>query len=188
MGNRLSKIYTKTGDSGKTAVANGERILKSSPRIQALGALDHLNAQIGLLVCEELPSLVKQRLNQVQHILFDIGGELAMPELQSVAPDMVARLEQEIDTMNQKLPALQEFILPGGSREAAMCHLARTQCRLAESACVNLNQAEPEQALRHEALSFINRLSDWLFVAARYTIAWQDKVEILWQNPYSRKK
>ena len=184
MGHRLSKIYTKTGDKGKTAVSDGVRIPKSHPRICTLGAMDQLNAQIGVLLCESLPEQIVLTLQRLQHKLFDIGGELSMPELTSVSQADIEQLEAEIDSMNEQLTPLKEFILPGGSKAAALCHVARTQCRIAETQCIALIESEPEVKIRNELLAYINRLSDWLFVAARMILKLDSKAEVLWQNKY----
>lgn len=186
MGNRLSKIYTKTGDQGTTAVSDGIRIPKSHPRICTLGAVDQLNATIGLLCCEDLPAEIASQLNDIQHRLFDIGGELSMPELTSITQDHIAALETHLDTMNEQLSPLKEFILPGGSRAAAQCHIARTQCRIAETLCISLKESAPQAPIRSELLAYINRLSDWFFVCARFILKWEEKPEVLWQNPYSK--
>ena len=183
MGHRLSKIYTRTGDAGTTAVSDGKRISKSSPRIKALGALDGLNAQIGIMLCEQLPPLVQIQLERLQHILFDIGGELSMPELVSVTDESTTELETQIDLMNESLEPLKEFILPGGSRASAQCHLLRTETRSIEIQLIELHEAEP---IRQEVTAYINRLSDWFFVAARYILLQEGKPEVLWKNPYSR--
>lgn len=188
MGHRLSKIYTKTGDKGTTAVSDGKRISKSHPRIRALGAVDQLNAQIGLLLCEAIPGAVAQRLQSVQHILFDMGGELSMPELTSVTEEDIAALETEIDSMNEQLPPLKEFILPGGSKAAALCHIARTQCRLTETNIIELAESKPDPEIRAELIAYINRLSDWLFVAARLILKQACVPEVLWKNSFSRSK
>lgn len=185
MGNRLSKIYTKTGDKGITAVSDGQRITKSHPRIRTLGSIDHLNGQIGMLRCERLPEGLDQQLSEIQHRLFDIGGELSMPELLSINEAHINELEQLIDKMNEALAPLKDFILPGGSSAAAQCHLARTQCRMSEIECVELSNLKDQQ-VRPEILAYLNRLSDWLFVTARYILQWQDKPEVLWQNPFSK--
>jgi len=184
MGNRLSKIYTKTGDKGTTAVSDGIRISKTHPRIRALGALDHLNAHLGLVLCEDLPAGVHQQIARLQHVLFDIGGELSMPELVCVNEESITALEQDLDMMNQDLPPLKDFILPGGSKASALCHIARTECRKVETLLIELSN--PAQQIRPEILAYINRLSDWFFVAARFVIHWQGKPEVLWQNPYTR--
>lgn len=188
MGNRLSKIYTKTGDQGKTAVSDGLRIPKSHPRIATLGSLDQLNAYIGLLLNEPLPNTVQTKLQRLQHFLFDIGGELSMPELISVTEEDVQELEHDIDAMNSKLKPLKEFILPGGSRAASTCHVVRTQCRAAETQLIALVESNPLNPIRAELLAYMNRLSDWLFVAARMITHAEGNEEILWKNPYSRPK
>lgn len=186
MGHRLSKIYTKTGDQGTTAVSDGFRISKSHPRICALGSLDQLNATIGLLLTETLPQPIQLQLQRLQHFLFDIGSELSMPELISVTQDDIQALENDIDRMNAQLQPLKEFILPGGSKPAAMCHVARTLCRTTETQLIQLTESSPTTPLRGELLAYINRLSDWLFVAARSITYAEGNSEILWKNPYTR--
>lgn len=183
MGHRLSKIYTRTGDAGTTAVSDGKRISKSSPRIKALGALDCLNAHIGIMLCEALPPLVQTQLERLQHILFDIGGELSMPELVSVTGESIKELENQIDLMNESLEPLKEFILPGGSKASAQCHLLRTETRSIEIQLIELHETE---TLRQDITAYVNRLSDWFFVAARYILLQEGKPEVLWKNPYSR--
>lgn len=186
MGNRLSKIYTKTGDQGTTAVSDGVRIPKSHPRICTLGAVDQLNAAIGLLCCNHLPDDITNKLNDIQHRLFDIGGELSMPELISISQQHLIELEAHLDMMNEQLPPLKEFILPGGSPAAAQCHVVRTQCRIAETQCIQLMESNPSTPIRPEVLAYMNRLSDWFFVCARFILKWEGKPEVLWQNPYSK--
>jgi cob(I)alamin adenosyltransferase len=164
MGHRLTRIYTRTGDDGSTGLAGGARLPKDDARIDAIGALDELNSMIGVLLTEALPQEARELLVRVQHRLFDLGGELAMPEFQAIDDAETARLEAAIDAWNGGLAPLREFILPGGSRAGALCHLARAICRRAERALVHLHRAEP---LRPAVLHYVNRLSDALFVLAR---------------------
>lgn len=186
MGYRLSKIYTRTGDQGETGLADGSRVAKDHPRIEAIGTVDELNSHLGLLLAslvqhrEATPSLqeVIDLLQPCQHRLFDLGGELAMPGYQALADSDVLQLEQWIDTWNQGLPALREFILPGGSVLAAQAHICRSIARRAERRCQSLHQQEP---LRAVCLAYLNRLSDLLFVMARVIIRQQQLPEVFWQ-------
>lgn len=190
MGNRLSKIYTRTGDAGETGLADGRRVPKDHPRIEAMGEVDSLNSQLGLLLAEldeqqgRWPGLgeLSEILVPCQHRLFDLGGELAMPTYQALEAREIARLEAAIDRWNAELGPLQDFILPGGSRLIAQAHVCRSQARNAERRCQQLNTVE---ALRPELLAYLNRLSDLLFVAARLLARRQDRAEILWRaaNP-----
>lgn len=186
MGHRISKVYTKTGDDGLSGLADGSRLPKSHPRFEAMGALDQLNSQLGLLLAQlqqeagSKPGLqnVIDTLAPWQHLLFDLGGELAMPEYQVVQPEHTARLEQKIDQWTALLPALKDFILPGGSVLIAQAHLCRCEARTAERRCQQLHALEP---LRPAVLAFINRMSDLLFVAARMIALHQGCQEVLWQ-------
>ena len=179
MGNRLSKIYTKTGDNGTTGLGNGARVPKHSARIEAIGDIDELNTQIGLLLAESnLPTLMRQMLTCVQHELFELGGELSIPNYTRVTTEMVARLEQELDALNDTMPPLKEFILPGGSRPTAQCHVARAVCRRAERRLVALAQQEPVSAA---ALMYVNRLSDLLFVMCRAISKELGVPDVLWE-------
>lgn len=186
MGYRLSKIYTKTGDRGETGLADGRRVTKDHPRVEAMGELDNLNSQLGLLLAdlaeqqERWPGLGEliEVLAPCQHRLFDFGGELAMPDYQALQEDEVDRLEQAIDRWNEELGPLQNFILPGGSRLIAQAHVCRSHARSAERRCQHLNAMEP---LRAVGMAYINRLSDLLFVAARLIARRQHIEEVLWQ-------
>ena len=176
---RLSKITTRTGDDGTTGLADGSRISKDSPRIEAIGAVDELNSQIGLLLTEELPLAVRDCLAAIQHDLFDLGGELALPQRPAITEAQVARLETLTGQFNADLPPLKEFILPGGCRAAALCHVARTVCRRTECACVRLDHAEK---LAPFLLQYLNRLSDLLFVLTRIINRADGVGETLWQK------
>jgi cob(I)alamin adenosyltransferase len=186
MGYRLSKIYTRTGDAGETGLADGRRVPKDHPRVEAMGELDTLNSQLGLLLAELAeqeamwPGLAEiiEVLAPCQHRLFDLGGELAMPEYQALQPAEVERLETAIDRWNEELGPLQNFILPGGSRLVAQAHVCRSLARNAERRCQQLNALEP---LRGVGLAYLNRLSDLLFVAARLIARRQHLTELLWQ-------
>ena len=164
MGHRLSKIVTRTGDAGTTGLATGERVAKDAPRIEAIGAVDELNSTIGLLRAESLPPEVARCLDDIQHDLFDLGGELSIPGHSLLKEEQVENLERSVEEWNSKLSPLKEFILPGGSRAAAAAHLARTVCRRAERSVVALGRQE---AVSDVARRYLNRLSDLLFVAGR---------------------
>ena len=164
MGNRLSRIYTRTGDDGTTGLGDGSRVAKDSARVAAYGTVDELNSAIGVVLACEAPPNVREVLNQVQHDLFDLGGELCIPGMAMVHAADVERLEAALDAFNEALPPLKEFILPGGGIAAAQCHLARTICRRAERRLVTLARGE---SVRAEAMHYLNRLSDLLFVLGR---------------------
>ena len=180
MGHRLTKIYTRTGDDGSTGLAANTRVQKDDARIEAMGDIDELNSVIGLLLTETLPEDAKKLLIKIQHRLFDLGGELAMPEYQTINAAETAMLEGAIDYWNESLPPLKEFILPGGSRGGAQCHLARTLCRRAERRLVHLHHTAPQ---RLESLRYINRLSDLLFVLARVINREAGMEVVYWQKP-----
>jgi len=180
MGHRLSKISTKTGDDGTTGLGNGCRVSKSHIRIQVIGEIDELNSIIGLLRSNVIPQNIDKYLAEIQHRLFDLGGELSIPSYNLITQQHINTLELWIDSINSELPMLKEFILPGGSKSTAECHLARTVCRRAERSLVHLQEsAKVDAAL---ALRYLNRLSDLLFVLARYLLKTENKSEILWQR------
>ena len=179
MGNRLSKIYTRTGDQGSTGLGDGRRVDKDDARIEALGAVDELNSTLGLLLTESLPVAVHDCLMRVQHALFDLGGELSIPGHTMLTPADTLRLEQALDGFNADLPPLKEFILPGGNATAATCHLARAICRRAERRTITLARSETVNAA---ALIYLNRLSDLLFVIARVLARADGGSEVLWQS------
>jgi len=180
MGNRLSKIYTRTGDDGTTGLGDGSRTSKDSARVEAYGTIDEANSAIGLVLAEDgLPEQIQRILTDVQHDLFELGGELCIPGHSAVTEEFVSRLERDLDALNADLPPLKDFILPGGSRGAAACHLARSIVRRAERRVQTLAATE---SVRPEALKYVNRLSDLLFVVAR-TIARADGgSEVLWNR------
>lgn len=179
MANRLTRIYTRTGDDGTTGLADGSRIAKDHARVEAMGDIDELNSAIGLLLTETLPDRVRERLTSIQHRLFDLGGELAIPGHISLGDHHVTQLEQWLDQENDTLPALKEFILPGGSRAAAICHLARTVCRRAERRLVTLAQIETVSIPgRH----YLNRLSDLLFVLCRVLNRHHNVENVYWRK------
>lgn len=182
MGYRLSKIYTRTGDSGTTGLGTGERTRKDDPRIEAMGTVDELNAVLGLLACEPLPEDLTELVVRLQHELFDLGGELSLPGMVLFPEARVAELEAILDRLNEALPPLKEFILPGGTRAAAVAHLARTVCRRAERQVVRLAREEPTERLRPVIGQYLNRLSDLLFVLARTLNARAGVTDVLWQK------
>jgi len=179
MANRLSKIYTKTGDTGTTGLGDGSRVNKDSLRIDAMGDVDELNAVIGILLTEPLPEVIRNTLDDVQHDLFDVGGEICIPGYTMLKLDRVTALEKVLDDLNEPLQALKEFILPGGSRASAYCHLARTVCRRAERSMIKLNRDETVTVI---SLQYINRLSDLLFVMCRSINNGANVPDVLWHN------
>ena len=181
MGHRLSKIYTRTGDDGTTGLGDGARTEKSSPRVRAMGEVDELNCLLGLLLTESVPEDISECLHVVQHALFDIGGELSIPGAVLVGEKYVTALEAYIDQMNQDLPPLKEFILPGGNRCGAICHLARAICRRTERAVVALGEYEETNV---QSKLFLNRLSDLLFVIARRLVRREEGREVYWQKEF----
>ena len=183
MANRLTKIYTRTGDDGSTGLADGSRVGKDSPRIDAIGDVDELNSVIGVLLAEELPAPTRTTLTAIQHDLFDIGGELCLPGHTIIDEGHVAGLEQALEAANAALPPLKDFVLPGGTRAAAAAHLARTVCRRTERALVALSRAE---SVRPLLLQYMNRLSDLLFVYARALNRNAGRSDVLWQQGKSR--
>ena len=164
MGNRLTRIATRTGDDGTTGLADGARVPKSNRRVAAMGDVDELNSQLGVLLCEPLPDDVRTLLRGIQHQLFNLGGELALPGQTLLKAQEVAALDAALEHHNAKLPPLAEFILPGGTRSAAIAHVARTVARRAERALVALGEVDPVNAAPRQ---YLNRLSDLLFVLAR---------------------
>jgi cob(I)alamin adenosyltransferase len=180
MGNRLSKIYTRTGDDGSTGLGDGARVGKDSLRVEAYGTVDELNSVLGMVLANELPAAVRDALVQAQHDLFDLGGELCLPPGTALMADAdIDRLEQLLDGFNADLPALKDFILPGGGIAAAHCHLARTVCRRAERVVVALSRTDP---VRPPCIRYLNRLSDLLFVLARVLAREAGAGEVLWKH------
>jgi len=184
MGHRLSKIYTRTGDDGSTGLGDGTRVAKDSSRVAAYGTVDELNSAIGVVLAQALPESLREMLVEIQHELFDLGGELCIPGAAAISDADVARLEQRLDAHNEALPPLKDFILPGGGAAAAHCHLARTICRRAEREVVALSRLE---AVRGEAVRYLNRLSDLLFVLARVLARASGEGEVLWRHERRRK-
>ena len=178
-GNRLSKIITRTGDAGTTGLGDGSRTTKDSLRIDSIGEVDELNSGLGVLLCEELPENIRAALLDIQNDLFDLGGELCLPGMNVMKDAQVARLEGLADEFNADLPMLKEFILPGGTRAAALTHLSRTVCRRAERSMVRLHNAEP---LSEAARRYVNRLSDLLFILGRALNRAGGRGDVLWQK------
>lgn len=179
MGNRLTKIYTRTGDDGSTGLGDGTRVSKGSVRIEVIGDLDELNSQMGLLLSEDRTMEFRERLRPIQHLLFDLGGELSVPQVKTLDEHGVTFLEEFIDELNSSLPPLKEFILPGGNRTASICHIARAVCRRCERHMVSLGETE---SVNPVSLVFLNRLSDLLFVLARSFARQDDGEEIFWDK------
>jgi len=179
MGHRLTQIATRTGDDGTTGLGDGSRTRKDSLRVAAMGDVDELNSTIGLLLTEPLPDDIREALLDIQHDLFDLGGELCIPGFENLAESQVARLDALLLRYNATLPRLQEFILPGGSRSAAIAHIARTVCRRAERAIVSLGG---EEAIRPACRQYVNRLSDLLFVLARVLNRHEGGTDVQWQT------
>ncbi len=180
MGNRLSKIYTRTGDDGTTGLGDGSRTPKDSARVEAYGTVDEANSAIGMvLAADAVPDDVRACLTEVQHDLFELGGELCIPGHAAVKDVFIDRLENDLDGFNEGLPMLKEFILPGGGQAAAACHVARTITRRAERRVFTLSQTED---VRPEAVRYLNRLSDLLFVVARVIARAESGQEVLWNR------
>ena len=179
MGNRLSKIYTRTGDDGTTGMGDGSRVEKNDPRIEAIGAVDELNSTTGFLLTHELPDAVRTSLTTIQHRLFDIGGEFSIPGTTIITSEQVEQLEQILDELNADLPPLKEFILPGGTKSAAACHMARAVCRRAERRSHSLGK---QATINPASLKYLNRISDLLFVMARHLNKKAGVPDVFWQH------
>ncbi|CAG0954429.1 cob(I)alamin adenosyltransferase [Methylophilaceae bacterium] len=179
MGNRLSRIYTRTGDDGTTGLGDGSRVNKDSLRVDAMGDVDELNAVIGILLTEPLSEIIAATLTRIQHDLFDLGGEICIPGHAMVKAERITALENILDRLNDRLEPLKEFILPGGTRAAAYCHLARTVCRRAERQLTRLSR---EEAVTSISLQYLNRLSDLLFVMCRVLNQDANRPDVLWKN------
>ena len=179
MGNRLSKIATRTGDDGTTGLGDGSRTRKDALRVQAMGDVDELNSQIGVLLCEDMPPDLREELITIQHDLFDLGGELCIPGFTMIEEGQVIRLDDLLARYNATLPALSEFILPGGSRAAALAHVCRTVCRRAERSIVALGN---EETLNPQPRQYVNRLSDLMFVLARVLNRYAGGSDVLWEK------
>lgn len=188
MGNRLTQIATRTGDAGKTGLGDGSRVDKDHARVCAMGDVDELNSQIGLLLTEEFPAAyadeLKTLFNQIQHDLFDLGGELCIPNFTLLKSEQVLKLDEYLSHYNAQLPVLSEFILPGGSRIAAQAHICRTVCRRAERSIVALGNLEP---INDAPRQYTNRLSDLLFVLARFLNLHSGGLDLLWNHTKAAK-
>jgi len=184
MGHRLTKITTRTGDKGTTGLADGTRVDKNNPRIEAIGTIDELNSWIGLLLAETLPENVRSSLIAIQHDLFDLGSGFSVPGKPGISDKQLARLDAQVDAFNKDLPRLKEFILPGGSRAASLSHIARCVCRRTERRIVALaaNDTVPELAI-----PYVNRLSDLLFVLSRVLNKENGQPDVLWQPGLNRE-
>lgn len=179
MGNRLSKIYTRTGDDGSTGLGDGSRTGKDSLRVNAYGTVDEANSAIGVLLAVDLPQDIRDLLTTIQHQLFDLGGELCIPGHAAIHGADIDALEQHLDRYNDNLPPLKDFILPAGGEGASRCHLARTIVRRAERETVALARVED---IRAEAVRYLNRLSDLLFVLSRVLARADGQGEVLWNH------
>jgi cob(I)alamin adenosyltransferase len=180
MGNRLSKIYTRTGDDGSTGLGDGSRVAKENLRVEAYGTVDEANSAIGVVLSvPDLPPAIATCLTEVQHDLFDLGGELCIPGHRMIDAAHVERLETELDGFNENLPPLKDFILPGGGPAAAACHVARAVCRRAERRCWSLARTE---SVAPDTLKYLNRLSDLLFVLARVLARHEKGSEVVWHR------
>ena len=179
MGNRLTQIATRTGDNGTTGLGDNTRVSKNSLRVHAMGDVDELNSHIGLLLCEDLPPDVRDVLVEVQHQLFNLGGELSIPGFELLKPEAVLTLDEALATHNERLPRLQEFILPAGSRAAALSHVCRTVARRAERAVVALGN---EEAIKDTPRQYLNRLSDLMFVFARVLNRMNGGDDVYWKS------
>ncbi|MGA8149205.1 MAG: cob(I)yrinic acid a,c-diamide adenosyltransferase [Gallionellaceae bacterium] len=177
MANRLSKITTRTGDDGTTGLADGSRVAKDSPRIAAIGSVDELNSHLGMLLAEQLPPDLRELLLQVQNQLFDLGGALALPERHIFPETHVTQMDTAIAHYNTGLPPLKEFVLPGGTRSAALCHVARSMARRAERDLVALAHSE---TVPQAGLPYLNRLSDLLFILCRVLNRAAEQEETMW--------
>lgn len=184
MGNRLSKIYTRTGDKGDTGLGDGSRVEKDHIRVEAFGTVDELNSIVGMVLANDIPQNIQDCLNKIQHHLFDLGGELCIPGHTALDESYITYLESTLDGFNDALPNLKEFILPSGGHATSACHLARTVCRRAERRVVTLAQ---DEILSPFSIQYLNRLSDLLFVIARVLARHENGSEVLWQ-PYQDKK
>ncbi len=178
MANRLTKIYTRTGDDGTTGLGDGTRSTKDNHRIEVNGDIDELNSFIGVLLTEDIETGIREELEKIQHNLFNLGGDLSIPNHISINETQVTRLENQLDQYNSTLSPLKEFILPGGTRAASLCHVARTVCRRAERSLVRLSKTETVAPIH---IKYLNRLSDLLFVLCRILNREQNVKDVLWQ-------
>jgi cob(I)alamin adenosyltransferase len=183
MGHRLSKITTRTGDSGDTGLGDGARVRKDSPRVAALGEIDELNSAIGLLLAEPMPENIRGNLENIQHDLFDLGGDVSIPGRATMTSAQIEKLEAFLEELNAGLPRLKEFILPGGTRAAGLAHIARTVCRRAERSLVALSSTE---RVADAGRIYLNRLSDLLFVMGRVLNREGGRGDVLWRPGRNR--
>ncbi|OBV39072.1 cob(I)yrinic acid a,c-diamide adenosyltransferase [Janthinobacterium psychrotolerans] len=183
MGKRLSKIATRTGDNGSTGLGDGSRTSKDSARVHAMGDIDELNSNLGVLLCEAMPDALREELVAIQHDLFDLGGELCIPGYQLIKEEHVLRLDDLLANYNAELPALAEFILPAGSRAASLAHVCRTVCRRAERSIVALAAKE---TIHEHPRQYVNRLSDLLFVLSRVLNRFAGGDDVLWRHDRAR--
>ena len=180
MPNRLTKIYTRSGDAGQTGLANGERLSKSDARVEAMGTVDETNSAIGVILsATELPEPIRESLSRIQNELFDLGAEFALPGHTAITTESTLRLEKELDLLNEELPPLTDFILPGGSPAASACHMARSICRRAERRAWTVTE---NAEVNPESLKYLNRLSDLLFVTARVLARQGGATEVIWSS------
>ena len=179
MGNRLSQIATRTGDNGTTGLGDNTRVSKNSLRVHAMGEVDELNSHIGVLLCEPMPEAVRTLLVEIQHQLFNLGGELSIPGFELLKPEAVLALDDALEVHNAQLPRLQEFILPAGSRAASLAHVCRTTARRAERAVVALEATEP---LKDTPRQYLNRLSDLMFVLSRVLNRMNGGDDVYWKS------
>lgn len=179
MGNRLTQIATRTGDAGTTGLGDNSRVSKNSLRVHAMGDVDELNSQIGVLLCEDMAADVRELLVEIQHQLFNLGGELSIPGFELLKPEAVAALDEALERYNAELPRLQEFILPAGSRAASLAHVCRTVARRAERAVVALGN---EEAIKDAPRQYLNRLSDLMFVLARVLNRMNGGDDVYWKS------
>jgi len=181
MADRLTKIYTKTGDKGETGLSGGKRVRKDCPEIQAIGDVDELNSAIGMVLSHDMPAELKNILIAVQHQLFNFGAQLNNADFDLISDAMISDLETHLDNYNENLPALKNFILPGGGHAAATCHLTRAVCRRAERSVVAMSK---EKDINPNLQIYLNRLSDFLFVACRVLSKYSDQEETIWNQNY----
>jgi cob(I)alamin adenosyltransferase len=179
MGNRLSQIATRTGDAGTTGLGNNQRVSKNSLRVHAMGEVDELNSNIGVLLCEDMPQDVRGVMVEIQHQLFNLGGELSIPGFELLKDEAVQALDAALETYNAQLPKLEEFILPAGTRGAALSHVCRTVARRAERAVVALGN---EEAIGDAPRQYLNRLSDLMFVLARVLNRMDGGDDVYWKS------
>ena len=179
MGKRLTQIATRTGDAGTTGLGDNTRVSKNSLRVHAMGDVDELNSHIGVLLCEDMPESIRAVLVEIQHQLFNLGGELSIPGYELLKPDAVLALDEALETYNSQLPKLEEFILPAGTRAASLAHVCRTVARRAERALVALGN---EEALKETPRQYLNRLSDLMFVLARVLNRMHGGDDVYWKS------